>query len=919
MKMTFIKGSFLALAVAFSFANSEVFAQGKCGTTEATNELIKLDPSILEMEQLLEEQIQQKIASHRPGMESVATGTVLVVPVVFHVIHMYGPENISDATIINQITYLNRDYRKQNSDTSSIVPLFKPLIADCEIEFRLATKDPNGNCTNGIDRIYSHKTIQANDGCKLNQWDNKKYLNIWVVRDIDDDGAPTITLGYSLPPAAVSTIFFKRDGIVIAYGEVGSASSRTLTHEVGHWLNLAHPWGSTNSPGVACGNDNVADTPETEGSFGCNLNDFTCDSEPLSTSSYAFDSVKTTTGTTDPSPVIVLSDPGVTYGSFIATGVSSNSNTSGMFEFSGWDVGAANNDTVYANLTGSINTSKYYEFTLTPTNGNIFSLTAITFKAGRNSTGVRTFAVRSSVNNYASNLPASLVSANDTSLRKIVSGTIFYIKKDTAISQSGYKASLGGPSYTTTSPITFRIYGWNAEDNAGSFSIDNVTIDGTYGTLENVQNYMDYSGCTKMFTINQKDRMRAALTSPVAGRNNLWSTSNLIATGTDVPPTQACVPVADLYSNKLFICQGTGLGLYGISNKGAATSWSWSMPNGNPSTSTMQSLGVVYSAPAKGWQTVSLTVANASGNDTETKTTSIYVSQPNGEFQANYSDNFDSQGLFNNYWFPINTGLNASQWGISQTASYTGASCVMLNAYSPTTYDPYYGIVLIPGIGARDVDYLVSPSLDMSWVSNMTMTFRIAYASTASISQDMTETLKVFYSINCGETWTATTYSKTGANILTAGHSTGLFTPSSQTDWRQESVTLPAILNGKPNVRFKFEYTSGEFSNNLYLDDFNISGAVGIEDGSSQASMDVFPNPGSGNTTLNYNLTTAQNIVVEITDMLGQVVYNQASEYQSAGSKTVTLPTEGLGAGVYFVRMLSDNKLIAGKKLVMTN
>mgnify|MGYP000322799333 CR=1 FL=1 len=720
MKISFTQRKLCLLIIAASFTFTGSFAQLHCGSTEARQKLIDIDPSILEKEANYEEEIQQIINSHRPGIESVDTGPVYVIPVVFHVLHLYGTENISDAQIFDQVNILNRDYRKLNADTSSIVPVFRPIAADCEIEFRLASKDPDGNCTNGIDRIYTHKTITAHDHSKLNQWDPSKYLNVWVVRSLEI----TTASAYAYPPSAAAGVNFKKDGIVIINSYVGSIgtsnsnNSRVLTHEIGHWLNLSHPWGSTNNPEVACGDDNVSDTPITKGTYSCNLNLSVCD---------------------------------------------------------------------------------------TP-------------------------------------------------------------------------------------------------------------------NLENVQNYMDYSFCNRMFTDGQKARMRAALKSATANRKNLWSAANLIATGTDVPPTQVCAPIADFYANKFFICQGAGLGLYGITNKGATTGWSWSMPNGNPSTSTMQSLGVVYSAPAKGWQTVSLTVANASGNDTKTKTTSIYVSQPNGEFQANYSDNFDSQGLFNNYWFPINTGLNASQWGISQTASYTGASCVMLNAYSPTTYDPYYGIVLIPGIGARDVDYLVSPSLDMSWVSNMTMTFRIAYASTASISQDMTETLKVLYSINCGETWNATpVYTKAGANLITAGHSTGLFTPSSQTDWRQESVTLPAILNGKPNVRFKFEYTSGEFSNNLYLDDFNISGAVGIEDGSSQASMDVFPNPGSGNTTLNYNLTTAQNIVVEITDMLGQVVYNQASEYQSAGSKTVTLPTERLGAGVYFVRMISDNKLIAGKKLVMTN
>src|SRR5690606_1435743 len=74
------------------------------------------------------------------------------------------------------------------------------------------------------------------------------------------------------------------DAIVILHNYVGSIGtgnsfrSRALTHEVGHWFNLPHVWGSTNNPGVACGDDGVSDTPVTKGHTSCNLNDATCTS-----------------------------------------------------------------------------------------------------------------------------------------------------------------------------------------------------------------------------------------------------------------------------------------------------------------------------------------------------------------------------------------------------------------------------------------------------------------------------------------------------------------------------------------------------------------------------------------------------------------------------------------------------------------
>src|SRR3989338_8856778 len=53
------------------------------------------------------------------------------------------------------------------------------------------------------------------------------------------------------------------------------------------------------------------------------------------------------------------------------------------------------------------------------------------------------------------------------------------------------------------------------------------------GVRANVENYMDYSYCSKMFTAGQVTRMRTALTSSTAGRNNLSTNANLVATGAD--------------------------------------------------------------------------------------------------------------------------------------------------------------------------------------------------------------------------------------------------------------------------------------------------------------------------------------------------------------------------------------------------
>ncbi len=71
--------------------------------------------------------------------------------------------------------------------------------------------------------------------------------------------------------------------------------------------------------------------------------------------------------------------------------------------------------------------------------------------------------------------------------------------------------------------LTFRIYAWNAEDQDGSFEVDDVQLLGNFGVIENVQNFMEYSYCSNMFTMGQTARMRAALNSSVGQRDILWS------------------------------------------------------------------------------------------------------------------------------------------------------------------------------------------------------------------------------------------------------------------------------------------------------------------------------------------------------------------------------------------------------------
>lgn len=199
---------------------------------------------------------------------------VVTIPVVVNVIYKTGAENISDAQIQSQIDVLNEDFRRTNADADNTWS----QAADTEIEFCLASVDPDGNPTSGIRRKSTNKpSWQANDAMKgsqgLTPWDPSSYMNIWVC---NLSGG---LLGYAQFPGGPAAT----DGIVCDYayfGTVGAATSpfdlgRTCTHEVGHYLNLRHIWGD----GGCSVDDFVSDTPQSDGAnYGCALGHVSCGS-----------------------------------------------------------------------------------------------------------------------------------------------------------------------------------------------------------------------------------------------------------------------------------------------------------------------------------------------------------------------------------------------------------------------------------------------------------------------------------------------------------------------------------------------------------------------------------------------------------------------------------------------------------------
>lgn len=205
------------------------------------------------------------------------------------------------------------------------------------------------------------------------------------------------------------------------------------------------------------------------------------------TKTYDFTSVTTTSGTTDPTPV--PTEPGLTFGSFSAATTSTNSSAGFRFSFANQPLGATNGND--ATFTGAIDLNTYYQVTISPNAGTTYNLDGITFGMRRSGTGVRHYAVRSSLDNYATNLPASI---NPSNANLTVAGDVFFWAFDatsTAADQTGSTITLSSAFDGLTVPVTFRFYAWDAEAAGGNFSIDNVAISGATTTLNVAQNNID--------------------------------------------------------------------------------------------------------------------------------------------------------------------------------------------------------------------------------------------------------------------------------------------------------------------------------------------------------------------------------------------------------------------------------------------
>lgn len=921
-----------------------------CGTDQERARLIAQDPTYLEREAAFLQELRDLMRNSAVDRDG---DQVYRIPVVFHILHQKGSENISNEQILSAMEILNRDYDKRNADTLGIHPAFENNIADMDIEFRLATRDPNGNCTNGIVRHQTIETFRGEATSKLKPWPREKYMNIWVTDRILSGAAGYFTYG------GWSVL----DGIMILndyLGNVGTGTTgrdRALTHEVGHFLSLAHIWGSNNgvpdpnTPDYAmqsdCGDDGVDDTPFTRGWNTCVSPDNPvrpwgdCSKQSFYRApsgqdagrfiGYTFNNVTTSSGTVDPTPIEDVYDLQdlsrllVDISSISANGVSANSSKDSSFAFTEWSLGAPDQATTIGELTGAFDNSDYYQFQLAPqTSDKQTGVPNFTFTLGRNETGIRTFSVRSSANNYTSNLPivpTTGITVNSSNVGFISADATTTYRVTIDPPASGHTPFTQPLSVDVAQPVTYRIYAWNAEDASGSFIVDSLLIDGYVAEVENAQNYMEYSYCPNhMFTNGQRERARTALLSPTYQRNNLWTDANLIATGTADGTEAICTPEADFYAQvgqnannpdvpfSPLACVNTNVRFVDNTALAFPETWSWTFQDGVPATSNQQNPTVQFTS--SGWKLVTLTVTNSAGSSTKSDPYAVFIGAPDVAVTP-YYEGFETMEGTNLYpYLGVNHDANnVTQFRRSTTAGFNGTACAKLNSADRNQLD------LIDPVNVGDIDDLITPLFNMSGAPSATLSFRYAYYTTTTDVDTMSEQLSVFWSTDCGRSWLGggAAQTLTGTALLTNGNNTS--EPASE--WKLKTITLPGSVLSS-NVRFRFRYTSSAFSGNLYIDDIWIGVPVGVEEFIASDFIQLFPNPTNDHFNLQVIGMEASPTEVTITDLRGAVVFNKTFQPNGGANIEISGREIGLSEGMYMLRAQNrigshTQKLIMGR------
>jgi len=278
-----------------------------------------------------------------------------------------------------------------------------------------------------------------------------------------------------------------------------------------------------------------------------------------------------------------------------------------------------------------------------------------------------------------------------------------------------------------------------------------------------------------------------------------------------------------------------------------------------------------------------------------------------------FSEGFEGSSNLPLGW-TLNDPNGSVSWQVVSGVSFAGTNCIGYNNCD--------------GAGSADmtgmVGRFVSNSYDFSGASlGGSVSFEVAYDPCQfSGGSAYTDTLAVYYSMDCGTTWN-NVYVKGGTKLstvtpyFTGAGGVSCWAPSNKSQWRLDSISIPALA-GQSSVQFAFENRS-DFGQWIYLDNINIRGLGVVTTGiaglsSGNGEIGLYPNPASGNVTISGSKHTGL-VHFSMFDVSGREVSAGLLDAEGDGFKA-TLSVTGMNKGMYFIRVFDDKDSWISKLVV---
>lgn len=206
-------------------------------------------------------------------------------------------------------------------------------------------------------------------------------------------------------------------------------------------------------------------------------------------------------------------------------------------------------------------------------------------------------------------------------------------------------------------------------------------------------------------------------------------------------------------------------------------------------------------------------------------------------------------------------------------------------------------------------DTFTTEYFDLNFTGTARLNFDIAKAQWADINNDA---LRIEVSTDCGMSYTEI-YFKDGLDLATVPYINSAWTPSGESDWRKETISLNAFIGN--NILVKFVNVN-DFSNNTFIDNIEVIKTSSTNsDGSLESAISMFPNPSQNDVHILIETIIESTYEIQIFNTLGQLVTSVSkTPFKNRAEENINITK--FDSGLYFVKIKVDNQEVT-KKLVV--